>query len=249
MTRFIRWTTVLAVLAAVIVAGWASWTHGYHVALSHHQPPGLAAIYPGTIEGLVYSAGMVVLDYSRRIMQVPRFARFILVTGIIATAGVNLWFGWRYGISTAIISAWPAVAVVLSYEMLMIIIKGQQAEVVDASAAPRENAAPEPEAKQPFAGLGKTSEFPTSGAGIGIPANGGGLPKAEAPAKPERARHAKGHPTPQAAEREFYREIERGEIPSLKEIQNRLHVGADKAKSYQAHFAEVGRVYREQVIR
>jgi hypothetical protein len=72
----------------------------------------------------------------------------------------------------------------------------------------------------------------------GIKAANGSRPKVSA-AKPERSRHAKGHPTPEAAAREFYREIGRGEAPSLNEIQQRLHVGIDKARSYRTHFLQM----------
>ena len=83
----------------------------------------------------------------------------------------------------------------------------------------------------------------------GVEAVNGSLPKDQAPkdAKPQRARHAKGAPTVEAVEREFYREIEAGEVPALAEIQRRLRVGPDKAKSYRQHLTQVTRARREAV--
>lgn len=74
------------------------------------------------------------------------------------------------------------------------------------------------------------------------PANDAGTPTTS---HRKRARHAPGAPTIEAAEREFQHEISLGIVPKLNEIQKRLQVGAEKAKSYQRHFEVVGRANRE----
>lgn len=72
-------------------------------------------------------------------------------------------------------------------------------------------------------------------------------PKADAPARPQRARHAKGVPTVEAVEREFYKEIAAGIVPTRAEIRRRLKVGDDKARSYERHLLQVTRATREAV--
>ena len=60
---------------------------------------------------------MVVLDASRRNQSVPRLAASSLGTGIVATVGANLAHGVGHGPVGALVSAWPALALVGSFEL------------------------------------------------------------------------------------------------------------------------------------
>jgi hypothetical protein len=78
---------------------------------------------------------MVVLDASRRGQQVPRLAAWSLGAGIVATVGANLAHGVGHGPVGALVSAWPALALVRSFELLMMLIRtghGTRADVVEA---------------------------------------------------------------------------------------------------------------------
>ena len=130
MTGFIRGTTILGVIFAAIVAGWLSYAHAYEVVLAHGEHGTLAKLYPGTVDGLVYTTSMVLLDAARRTIRPPALARWLLVLGIIATLVANVWAGLRFGFPGAVIAAWPAVALVGSYEMLLFIIRGQAADAL-----------------------------------------------------------------------------------------------------------------------
>jgi hypothetical protein len=66
------------------------------------------------------------LDSARRNMRVPALARWLLGLGIIATLAANVAHGLGHGIIGAVVAAWPAVALVGSYELLMMIIRGAQ---------------------------------------------------------------------------------------------------------------------------
>jgi hypothetical protein len=57
---------------------------------------------------------------------VPALARWLLGLGIIATLAANVVHGLGHGIIGAMVAAWPAVALVGSYELLMMIIRGAQ---------------------------------------------------------------------------------------------------------------------------
>jgi hypothetical protein len=70
---------------------------------------------------------MVILDANRRTRSVPPLARWSLGVGIIATIGANLAHGIGHGPIGALVSAWPAVALVGSYELSMLVIRPKDA--------------------------------------------------------------------------------------------------------------------------
>src|SRR5258708_10557082 len=90
----------------------------------------VARLYPGTIDGLIYSASMVLLDAARRKVPAPPLARWLLAAGIGATLAANVAAGAAYGLLGAVVAAWPALALVGSYELLMLIIRGSAREPV-----------------------------------------------------------------------------------------------------------------------
>jgi hypothetical protein len=63
------------------------------------------------------------LDASRRGQPVPRLAAWSLATGICATVGANLAHGVGHGPVGALVSALPALALVGSFELLMMLIR------------------------------------------------------------------------------------------------------------------------------
>ena len=54
---------------------------------------------------------------------VPRLAAWSLGVGIMATVGANLAHGVGHGPVGALVSAWPALALVGSFELLMMLIR------------------------------------------------------------------------------------------------------------------------------
>ena len=81
---------------------------------------------PLTADGLIYASSMVMLDYARRKVPVPALARWLLGLGITATLAANAAHGLGHGLTGAAVAAWPAVALVGSYELLMMIIRAAQ---------------------------------------------------------------------------------------------------------------------------
>jgi hypothetical protein len=108
----------VAVLAAVI-----SYQHAYELVRSHGESGTTARLLPFTVDGLIWAASMVVLDASRRNQPVPRLAAWSLGAGIVATVGANLAHGIGHGPVGALISAWPPLALVGSFELLMMLIR------------------------------------------------------------------------------------------------------------------------------
>ena len=114
----IRITTALAVMAVASVAAIISYQHAYELVTSHSETGLTAHLLPFTVDGLIWAASMVVLDASRRNHPVPRLAKWSLAVGIVATIGANLAHGLNHGPIGALVSAWPALALVGSFELL-----------------------------------------------------------------------------------------------------------------------------------
>ena len=142
--RLVRITTALAVavVAVAVVAAVISYQHAYELVRSHGESGVTAWLLPFTVDGLIWAASMVVLDASRR-GQVPGLAAWSLSTGIVATVGANLAHGVGHGPVGALVSAWPALALVGSLELLMMLIRtGRGPQASDAKAGSRYQAAP-----------------------------------------------------------------------------------------------------------
>ena len=132
--RAIRWSTVAAVAGVAVVAGWVSYLHAYDVVAAHGEHGILARLYPGTIDGLIYAASMVLLDAARRDVRPPALARWLLTAGISATLFANVLAGAAFGLLGAAVAAWPALALVGSYELLMYLVRHTAPGVPEAAA-------------------------------------------------------------------------------------------------------------------
>jgi hypothetical protein len=117
--RLIRITTALAVVVVAAVAAVISYRHAYELVRAHGESGTTARLVPFTVDGLIWAASMAILDASRRTQPVPALAKWSLGVGIAATIGANLAHGMSHGPIGAIVSAWPALALVGSFELLM----------------------------------------------------------------------------------------------------------------------------------
>lgn len=121
--RLIRITTALAVVAVACVAAIISYEHAYELISTHGEHGLTARLLPFTVDGLIWAASMMVFDASRRNQRVPPLAAWSLGVGIVATVGANLAHGLGHGPIGALVSAWPALALVGSFELLMVLIR------------------------------------------------------------------------------------------------------------------------------
>ena len=212
--RAIRWSTVAAVTGVAVIAGIVSYEHAYTVVHAHGEPGPVARIYPGTIDGLVFAASMVLLDSARRRVQAPPMARWMLAAGIAATLAANILAGVHYGLLGAVVAAWPAPALVGSYELLLWIVRTGSAAAPAAGAVPGDRALARPQA----------------------------APESRAPAAAAAGRARKRAPvrapvTPESAEAQFAAVLAEGRVPSLRQVKDELSVGTDKARSLRDHLA------------
>ncbi|TMQ86138.1 DUF2637 domain-containing protein [Actinomadura soli] len=117
--RLIKATTAMAVVAVAAVAALISYSHALDLVRSHGETGATARLVPFTVDGLIWAASMVILDAHRHHRPVPALARWSLAAGICATIGANLAHGAAHGPIGALVSAWPALALVGSFELLM----------------------------------------------------------------------------------------------------------------------------------
>jgi hypothetical protein len=135
--RLVRLTTALAVGTVAAVAGVISYQHAYELVSAHGEVGITARLFPLTVDGLIVAASMLILDASRRNQPVPALARWCLGTGIVATIGANMAHGLGHGPVGALVTAWPALALAGSFELLMTLIRtSRQAEAVLAEPSP-----------------------------------------------------------------------------------------------------------------
>jgi hypothetical protein len=130
----IRWSTAATVVGLGTVAAVVSFRHALEVVEAHGEDRSTALLYPGTIDGLVFMSSMVLLDAARSGEPAPLLAKWTLGIGIGATVAVNVLHGIEHGPVGAVIAAWPALALVLTVELMMgLIRRGRQvpAEVVE----------------------------------------------------------------------------------------------------------------------
>jgi hypothetical protein len=123
-SQIIRWSTAAAVVCVAAVAAVASYEHAYALVRAHGETGWIGRLVPLTVDGLIYASSMVMLDSARREARVPALARWLLGMGIAATLAANVAHGLGHGPVGAAVAAWPAVALVGSYELFMTIIRG-----------------------------------------------------------------------------------------------------------------------------
>jgi hypothetical protein len=111
------------VLGVALVAAVVSYEHASALVRGHGEGGWTARLIPLTVDGLTYASSMVMLDSARRGVPVPVLARWLLSLGIAATLTANVAHGLGHGAGVA---AWPAVALVGSYELLIMVIRGAQ---------------------------------------------------------------------------------------------------------------------------
>jgi hypothetical protein len=123
-SQIIRWSTAGAVVGTAAVAAVASYEHAYALVRAHGETGWIGRLVPLTVDGLIYASSMVMLDSARREVRVPALARWLLGLGIAATLAANVAHGLGHGPVGTAVAAWPAIALVGSYELFMTIIRG-----------------------------------------------------------------------------------------------------------------------------
>ncbi|WP_189126561.1 DUF2637 domain-containing protein [Nonomuraea cavernae] len=227
---------LLAGVAAVV-----SYRHAFEVVIANGESGFTAVLVPLTIDGLIFASSMVLLDAARRDLPAPKLAYFTLTLGILATLAANVMHGWAHGPVGAIVAAWPAVALVLSYELLMGLIRRSTAKLEFRS----EEASPIGETVQVHAPV-----VPVQVTGSTVPADlrepaDDETPVIEIEVRPEPVPEPDlDAPYRPVAVATFLAEVTQGEPPTVRTIKDRLNVGTDRARRLQAYLGGLVEVTR-----
>ncbi|MFI7126805.1 DUF2637 domain-containing protein [Nonomuraea sp. NPDC050153] len=121
----------VVVLAVAAVAAWVSYWHAVAVIERYGAEDELSAhLVPATVDGMIYSSSMVLLWCARYRLAVPALARWALALGVAATLAANILHGIERGPLAAALAAWPAIALVISYELIMWVVRSGR-EIAD----------------------------------------------------------------------------------------------------------------------
>jgi hypothetical protein len=221
----IRFLTAAVVILLAGVAAVVSYRHAYEVVIANGESGFTAVLVPLTIDGLIFASSMVLLDAARRRLPAPKLAYLTLALGILATLAANVMHGWAHGPVGAIVAAWPALALVLSYELLMGLIRR-------ATTTPQVQPADVPVqvARVPDAGKPDTDAI-AEPAVIEAEVQPDLVPEpdADAPYRP-------------VAVATFLAEVAQGETPTVRRIKDTMNVSTDRAgrlRRYLAGLVEV----------
>lgn len=121
--RAVRWATVAAVVAVAGVAAYVSYWHAVAVVTRLAEHGTVGHLYPVAIDGIIVAASMVLLDAARHSEDAPPLAWVLLGAGIAVTLAANVTYGAQAGVSSALWAAWPALAFVGCYELLMLLVR------------------------------------------------------------------------------------------------------------------------------
>jgi hypothetical protein len=114
----------VVVLAVAAVAAWVSYWHAVAVIEKYGAEDELSAhLVPATVDGMIYASSMVLLWCARYRLAVPALARWALALGVAATLAANILHGIERGPLAAALAAWPAIALVISYELIMWVVR------------------------------------------------------------------------------------------------------------------------------
>jgi endonuclease/exonuclease/phosphatase (EEP) superfamily protein YafD len=124
--RLIRWAAALSVSTVTAIAAIISYRHAYELVHRYGETGTTARVLPLTIDGLIATCSLVLLDCARHCRRPLWHAWALLAAGVVATLGANIAHGADHGIIGALVAGWPALVAVGSFELATRLLKGQQ---------------------------------------------------------------------------------------------------------------------------
>lgn len=132
--RLIRRTSITAVIVVALIAAYISYGHALELVRTHGETGKAARLAPITVDGMIIASSMVLLQAARYRQRAPWLAYACLWAGIVATGGANAAHGAGHGRVGVLVSVWPAVALIGSYELLMKVIRAGAARLAGPAA-------------------------------------------------------------------------------------------------------------------
>jgi hypothetical protein len=143
-------------MSAAVVAGiaaWSSYRHMVSVALNVGEQPAVAYVLPLSVDGMLVVASVAMVDDRRSGRTVRWSARLAFAIGVLASLAANV-SAAHPSIGARIVAAWPALALLLTVELLSRAGKPMSAAKAAAQVAAAQAAA---EAAAALAAVGKSN--------------------------------------------------------------------------------------------
>ncbi|WP_030506717.1 DUF2637 domain-containing protein [Microbispora rosea] len=121
--RRIQQTTIAGVFLLAVIAGVVSFRHMHELCLRHGEDHLAAVLIPLAVDGLIVVASMSILLANRSGFRGGLLAWSLLVVGSLASLGANVAIA-EPSLIGRIIAAWPSLALIGSYELLVSQIRG-----------------------------------------------------------------------------------------------------------------------------
>lgn len=214
----IRWAAAVAVMIVTGIAAVISYQHAHELVLHHGEKGYTAAALPITVDGLIGTCSLVLLDCARRNRKAPWHAWVLLGAGVVATVGANIAHGLAHGWVGAVVAGWPALVAVGSFELLIRLVRDGRntSSKLDEGREPvlAEVAQPSPKLEE------------GSPPALDVPA----VPAAEVERVPDEVPVLVPDPHQVHAAAVFAEDLGKGEIPSIRAIKSTLKIGQPKAR-------------------
>lgn len=130
----IRWLAALSLGALAFITGIVSYLHALSVVHMTGSAGAVAYLIPFVADFMIVTASLALLEAARGGSRKPRLAMVSLTVGIGATLAMNVVAGLANSPGGALVAALPPVALVLSLETLMALVRrarGGQPEARD----------------------------------------------------------------------------------------------------------------------
>lgn len=147
--RWVLVVTIVAVAVVAVVAAVMSYIHVRDLARNSGED-WRAYLLPLSVDGLLVAASMVMLVRRRAGQPAGWLPWAGLVLGLGASLGANVAAGhpeWRTPFLDGVVSAWPAVALAISFELLILVVREYAPADAKPAAPPVEPPALNPESR------------------------------------------------------------------------------------------------------
>jgi hypothetical protein len=117
--RLIWWAATVSVVLVTVIAAVISYGHARELVVRYGVTGMTADAMPLTVDGLVATCSLVIVDCARHDRHAPWHAWALLITGACATVAANVAAGLSHGAVGAIIAGWPALVACGCFELLI----------------------------------------------------------------------------------------------------------------------------------
>ncbi|MFF4989777.1 DUF2637 domain-containing protein [Streptosporangium saharense] len=150
--RRIQRTTIACVALLAVIAAVVSFRHMHELCLRHGEDHLAAVLIPVAVDGIIVVASMSILLANRYGSRGGALAWILLVVGSLASLGANIAVA-EPGLIGRVIAAWPSVALIGSYELLMSQIRRVSWNTGRQLSEPQQDGEQEPENDHPREGV------------------------------------------------------------------------------------------------